>query len=117
MIYENVIEIGSAKERFMGNYEMFSGFLYEFAERGMIKNLECALQKRNLKEAFEIAHNLKGLALNLSLTLLEQPVFEIVEQLRAGECPGKTEWDVFESAYRLTVEQIEALKKENVRLF
>ena len=44
-----------------------------------------ALEAHDLKEAFEAAHALKGIAGNLALDPIYDAVCEIVEPLRAGE--------------------------------
>lgn len=40
-----------------------------------------------------------------------------MELLRAGKEPGDAEWELFMSAYRLTLEQIETVKREEMKLF
>ena len=50
-----------------------------------------ALEAKDLKEAFEAAHALKGVAGNLALDPLYDAVCEIVEPLRAGEDKDYTE--------------------------
>ncbi|MBQ9572710.1 MAG: Hpt domain-containing protein [Acidaminococcaceae bacterium] len=50
-----------------------------------------ALEAHDLKEAFEAAHALKGIAGNLALDPLYDAVCEIVEPLRAGEDKDYTE--------------------------
>ncbi|MBQ9210342.1 MAG: Hpt domain-containing protein [Clostridia bacterium] len=48
-----------------------------------VDDLQAALAEKNLDKAFEIAHALKGIYGNLSLTPLYEPVQEITELLRA----------------------------------
>lgn len=50
-----------------------------------------ALEAKDLKEAFEAAHALKGVAGNLALDPLYDAICEIVEPLRAGEDRDYTE--------------------------
>ncbi len=45
--------------------------------------LDAAVKKGHYKEAFELAHGLKGMYANLSLTPLSVPLSEITELLRA----------------------------------
>ncbi len=49
-----------------------------------ISALDAAVKKGDYKEAFELAHGLKGMYANLSLTPLSAPLSEITELLRAG---------------------------------
>jgi HPt (histidine-containing phosphotransfer) domain-containing protein len=53
--------------------------------------LQSALEAKDLKEAFEAAHALKGVAGNLALDPLYDAICEIVEPLRAGEDRDYTE--------------------------
>ena len=46
--------------------------------------LEAAVGQKQLKDAFEYAHSLKGVVGNLSLTPLYEPIVEITELLRVG---------------------------------
>ena len=52
---------------------------------GNFEKLGKALEKNDLKEAFEAAHALKGITGNLALDPLYDAVCEIVEPLRAKE--------------------------------
>lgn len=58
---------------------------------GNFEKLGTALAENNLKEAFEAAHALKGIAGNLALDPLYDAVCDIVEPLRAGENRDYTE--------------------------
>ena len=48
------------------------------------EKLGAALEKKDLKAAFEAAHALKGVMANLALTPLQEPVSQMTELLRAG---------------------------------
>lgn len=115
--YEEMIHIPSAKERFMGNYKMFSMYLYQFAEGALVGSLENALEAGDIDAGFEIAHDLKGVILNLLLRTLEMPIGEIVEALRGGKLPDEGQKKAFEDAYQRAVEQIGRMKEEGVELF
>jgi hypothetical protein len=58
---------------------------------GNFDRLGKALEAKDLKEAFEAAHALKGVAGNLALDPLYDAICEIVEPLRAGEDRDYTE--------------------------
>lgn len=117
MQYSDVIGIEAVKERFMGNYAMFSKYLYQFADGTIFQALEQALKAGNIIEAFDAAHNMKGVVLNLSLRRLEQLVVPIVEALRSGAFPNKESWNAFQGEYTLTQQWIESLKEEGTVLF
>ncbi len=48
-----------------------------------VEELKAAVERKDLDTAFEIAHALKGIYGNLSLTPLYRPIQEITELLRA----------------------------------
>ena len=53
-------------------------------EETLIRDLQDAIDNKDLKAAFEAAHALKGVLGNLSLTPLYTPVVEITELLRSN---------------------------------
>lgn len=117
MAIEDIIDIESAKERFMGNYGLFSRFLFQFPERSLYSDLEKQIGEGNAKAAFETAHAMKGIIGNLSLRRLEPHLFEVVEVLRKGELPSMEQMAALTDAYRTTVDAIAALKAEGTKLF
>lgn len=117
MTYENIIGVEEVKERFMGNFNMFSMYLYQFAEGALYHKLLKAVEAGELKAAFETAHDMKGVVMNLSLKPMEQPIVSVVEALREGNVPDEALWKTFQESYRITAEAIETLKKEGTILF
>lgn len=117
MRYEEIIDAESARERFMGNYGLFTKFLFQFSEGRLFEELERLLDAGNVKEAFETAHNMKGVAANLSLRLIEQPIYSVVETLRKGQFPDMSDRSSLAEAYRTTIDGIERLQKEATALF
>lgn len=113
----DIIDIKSAKERFLGNYQLFAKFLYQFPDKTLFSDLEKAYNSGDAKSAFEYAHTLKGVAGNLSLKMICTPLFEVVETLRVGNLPEKEEWDKLSLAYTETIDYILKLKSEDGKLF
>lgn len=111
------IDIKSAQERFLGNFGLFSKFLYQFPEKPLFSELESAYKSGDVNGAFESAHTLKGVAGNLSLKLMTEPVSCVVEALRAGHLPTEEEWNELVTAYNRTVDYIAEIRKENSKLF
>ncbi|MEE5992955.1 MAG: Hpt domain-containing protein [Oscillospiraceae bacterium] len=65
------------------NFESFYLELVQTAIKDTkIESLETAIDSGNLNQAFEIAHAMKGMYTNLSLTPLSEPIIEITELLR-----------------------------------
>lgn len=117
MKYEEIIDTASAKERFMGNYSLFTKFLFRFSEGELFDELERWLDAGDVKEAFETAHNMKGVAANLSLRLIEKPLYSVVEALRIGQFPDDKERKALSDAYRITIDGIDNLHRETAELF
>lgn len=116
-MYEDVIEIESAKERFMGNNALFLKFLYEFPTRSLFGDLENAIKAGDANTAFEVAHTMKGIAANLSLKAIAGPLHDVVEVLRGRELPSDEQWTALCEAYQLTVDDIAKIKAEGVTFF
>lgn len=114
---QEIIDLPSAKERFLGNYSLFARFLYQFPDRSLYGDLEQALNAGNLDKAFEVAHTMKGIVGNLSLKLVQPPLFALVETLRIRKQPTEEERRLFAAAYQRTVAAIEQLRTENQPLF
>lgn len=71
--------------RFLGNEKMYLKFLKMlFADENLAKMGE-ALEKGDLKAAFEAGHTIKGVSGNLGLKPLYDAVCDIVEPLRGQE--------------------------------
>jgi len=54
------------------------------------EKLASALESKNMADAFEAAHALKGAVGNLALTPIYDPICEITERLRGAEGPVDT---------------------------
>lgn len=117
MTYEEIIEVEAVKERFMGNYNMFSMYLFQFAEGALFQSLQEVLKNGTVEEAFDVAHDMKGVVLNLSLKQLECPMLLIVNSLRSGKLPDEAVWNALVDGYEKTVTCIQKIKEEGVVLF
>jgi len=115
--YEEIIDVKSAKERFMGNGKLFTKFLYQFPERSLFTDLEKAIADGDAESAFLTAHTMKGIVGNLSLKLAEKPLLPIVELLRKKQLPAAGMWKEFSDAYSVTVEAIKKMREANTTLF
>jgi len=117
MSYEEIVDIPSAKERFMGNYRLFSKFLYQFPTRSLYNELEQAMDAGDTAKGFEAAHTMKGIAGNLSLKLIAGPLSDVVEALRAGRLPSQAARAALKAAYTQTVDTIKQLEASGTSLF
>lgn len=78
------IDVNQGVHRFNENKEMYEEFLMKFPQDKCFGNLEDAIQKKDIKKAFEASHSLKGISGNLSLVQLHADLIPLVEGLRAG---------------------------------
>jgi chemotaxis protein histidine kinase CheA len=78
-------DVTGAKERFMGDEELYRQCIEMFRADESFDNLKKAIDAKDYKAAFEYAHTLKGVAGNLGLTPMFGVICAIVEPLRAGD--------------------------------
>lgn len=83
-------DVKGALERMAGDEEFYLECLNTIPEEPCFPGLEKALQERNVSQAFDCAHTLKGVLANLGLTPMFDKTVEIVEPLRAGKDEGLT---------------------------
>jgi HPt (histidine-containing phosphotransfer) domain-containing protein len=72
-----------ALERCMNNEQFYIMLVEKALNDDSLERLDLALKNNNLDEGFEIAHSLKGVLGNLSLTPLYDIMVEITELLRS----------------------------------
>lgn len=121
MTDENYREIGldlaSARQRFLGNRELFEKFLFRFPEdQNFVKIME-AVEAGQMEDAFNAAHTLKGVCGNLSLSKLYEKVSEITERLRAEQMPEDEELQALEEVYQETLELVASIKEKGIPEF
>lgn len=112
-----LIDLDSAKERFMANEELYKRFLFEFPERTLYADLKQCLEEGNVDEAFEVAHRMKGVVENLSLNAFGKLTREVVEILREGKMPGQAVMDELDRAYGQSIRKIQELKEKDLPIF
>ena len=71
--------------RCMGNEALYLKLVATIPSEASFANLKDGIDSKNLDAAFESAHALKGVAGNLSLTPLYEPLVSITELLRTRE--------------------------------
>lgn len=82
------VNVDKALERLKGNKATYKEFLMEFFSEPDFDSLEDAINKKEIRKAFEYAHGLKGMAANLGLDNVLEPLAELVEVLRASSLEG-----------------------------
>ncbi len=79
------IDYDEAIGRFAGATELFEKFLKEMVAMKVIEPLQKALTAGDIKEAFAIAHTLKGNFGNMSAKPLFKIITPLVEELKNGD--------------------------------
>jgi HPt (histidine-containing phosphotransfer) domain-containing protein len=79
------VNIDEGLKRLRGNKAIYVRMLKLFLAGEEINNFEAAINGGDLKEAANIAHAIKGVAGNLSLTKLYELSAQLMAKLRAGE--------------------------------
>ncbi|MBQ7944205.1 MAG: TetR family transcriptional regulator [Lachnospiraceae bacterium] len=85
------VDVEKALERMKGNKEAYKAFLAEFFEDPDFIMLQESIEAGNVREAFDCAHGLKGMAANLGLDAIHGALSVLVEILRKGILEGAAE--------------------------
>ena len=81
-------DVDDAMKRCLNNEAFYLRLVNQALQDPAPEQRKAAIETHDLEKAFEIAHALKGVLGNLSLTPMYTPVFEMTELLR-----GRTETD------------------------
>lgn len=85
---KNGVDLVTVLDRFLGREDLYEKFLVKFlADENFVK-LEEAVEKKDAENAFIAAHTLKGVAGNLGLDGIMNPLIPMVEALRSGDFGG-----------------------------
>lgn len=104
LLKECGVNVDKALERMKGNKEAYKNFLEEFFEDPDFEALQESIVTQNVKDAFDYAHGLKGMAGNLGLDHVHSKISVLVEILRQGSLEGAMEAyeDVMETCKGIT---------------
>ena len=76
-------DVDDGLERCMNNEPFYLGLVGTVIKDTKIEELDAAIRSGDLDKAFELAHALKGMYANLSLTPVTEPISELTELLRS----------------------------------
>ena len=91
LLKEQGVSVDKALERMKGNKEAYKSFLKEFFEDPDFETLRESIEAQSVKDAFDYAHGLKGMAGNLGLDRVHGKISILVEILRQGSLDGAME--------------------------
>ncbi|MBQ7265678.1 MAG: Hpt domain-containing protein [Firmicutes bacterium] len=80
-----IVDVDSTLRRFCGDKELFVFCIKEFAKDENFERMKIGFENKNYQEAFETAHMLKGVLVNLGMNGIYNKVYNLVELLRAGK--------------------------------
>lgn len=106
------VNLEETMERFMDSEEMYVRFLKKFlSDKNYDKYLKAA-EAKNVEDAFEAMHALKGVTANLGLGKLYEEVRPMVEVYRSGKLDVDPDnLDRFIKYYAEAIEIIEGLEE------
>ncbi|MBR3640933.1 MAG: Hpt domain-containing protein [Oscillibacter sp.] len=99
-------DVREGLERCVNNEAFYLGLVAKVLPDRKLDELEEAIGRGDLDAAFEIAHTLKGLYGNLSLTPLYVPVCEMTEYLRSRT---ETDYSALLAEAKAQKEKLDAL--------
>ncbi len=89
------------------NEEIIRSFMEDFLEDEEFTKLEKAMEAQDERAAFEAAHTLKGVALNMEFGFLSQSLIALTEALRHGKQPNAEElYETVREDYLKTIQII-----------
>jgi len=91
LLKEQGVNVDKALERMKGNKEAYKSFLKEFFEDPDFEALQESIEAQSVRDAFDYAHGLKGMAGNLGLDHVHSKISILVEILRRGSIEGAME--------------------------
>lgn len=85
------VDLNGALARFAGMEPLYQKFLFKFLDDGCYNDLIAAVSSGDVEAAFVASHTLKGVAANLGLNGILEPLSHVVEKCRNGEMDSQVE--------------------------
>ena len=106
-LFQAGVDVNEALERLGGDKALYEDLLTHFKESPRFTNLLKAMEDNDTKEAFQLAHALKGTAGNLSFNRLCDSLQPLVEALREGNMElAKANLSQVEVSYQILLEAL-----------
>lgn len=110
-LYNIGIDTKSGIARFNDNEELYKKWLYSFLNDKNYENMLNAINAKNVKDAFNYAHTLKGILGNLSINRLYEDICPLVEELRDGNLNNIDSYlNVINNDYNLIIKVLKETK-------
>lgn len=111
MADKRYVDLESGLSRVRGNKKLFHRMLGLFVNSEEFGKLEEAVSAGDLKAAGDVAHAIKGMSGNLSLTLMFELSAELMNQYRQGN-DDRALLDRYRQALEDTLSQVKQLMEE-----
>lgn len=104
---KNGIDYEDGLSRFSGNAKLYEKYLMKLLDITLYEDMKTAIDKGDIKSAFEYAHKLKAFIGNLSILDFYDGIKDLTEILRAGELKDfKDELAELDKEYELILQAI-----------
>lgn len=94
-------------QRCMNNEQLYLTLVNRFLDQNTFPDLKAAILAHDLEKAFHIAHSLKGVIGNLSLSPLYDVIYQMTELLRNRT---ETDYSNYIQRYELSYSMLAALR-------
>lgn len=116
-LFDLGINVPVAKERFLGNEELYKKFLFQFPfNLSMKQGLEYT-EKGDFPNALNAFYKFKSVAGDLSIYKVHEILGEITDELRLGKGLSEKKKERLLTEYNKICDVIRKLEKEKVKLF
>ena len=105
------VDVDGALTRLRGNKKLYAKMLNMFLNVNEFTEFEEAIAKEDLNRAADLAHSIKGMTGNLSLTTLFEQSEKLMHQLRQGELNQEL-IALYRETYTLTRGFVEEVKTQ-----
>jgi len=99
-------------KRLMNNANLYIKLLGKFKNDINLSEIEEAIAAGDLEKAQAVAHTVKGIAANLSLTELFNASLKLETQIKAGN-PDPEQVEILKTVYETTLQEVEKVIAKN----
>jgi HPt (histidine-containing phosphotransfer) domain-containing protein len=106
------IDFADGLKRVVNNTKLYVKLLAKFKSDNKLNDLEAAIASGDMEKARNMAHTIKGVAANLSLTELFKQSLALETQIKGGAA-DPAQLDTVKTAFAKTLQEIDRIISEN----
>jgi len=106
------IDFADGLKRVVNNTKLYVKLLAKFKSDNKLNDLEAAIASGDMEKARNVAHTIKGVAANLSLTELFKQSLALETQIKGGAA-DPAQLDTVKTAFAKTIQEIDRIISEN----